>query len=260
MAAENRKESAYRVQALERALDILECFSLQDRELTLSEVTAKTGLNKTTAKRLISNLARRGYLKKLDSKRYQLGLRLFELGGIVQSSLNLREATSGPMSQIQKKTGATVLLGTLMEDQLALIDKREGRSFIRISADVGWRGPLHYGMLGMVLMAFLEPQEAKRILQKDKLQAYTPFSITNEEAFSLKLAHIRNQGYVIEKNEAVEGIVGIAAPIRDFSRQVIAALGIVLTNDQARNGMNEYVELVKGSCEKISRELGYLAI
>jgi DNA-binding IclR family transcriptional regulator len=164
------------------------------------------------------------------------------------------------MSQIQKETGATVLLGAVMEDQLALIDKREGRSFIRISADVGWRGPLHYGMLGMILMAYLEPGEVRRILQKDELQAYTPFSITNEDAFSLKLEHIRNQGYVVEKGEAMEGIVGIAAPIRDFSRQVIAALGIVLTNDQSRNGMNDYVELVKRSCEKISRELGYLTI
>lgn len=260
MTDTDRKEREYKVQALERALDILECFSLQDRELNLSEVAAKTGLNKTTAKRLISNLTERGYLKKLDSKRYQLGLRLFELGGIVHSSLNLRDATSVPMSRIQKETGATVLLGTIMEDQLALVDKREGRSFIRISADVGWRGPLHYGMLGMILMAYLEPREVRRILQKDKLQAYTPFSITDEDAFSLKLEHIRNQGYVIEKGEAIEGIVGIAAPIRDFSRQVIAALGVVLTNDQARNGMNGHVELVKKSCEKISRELGYLTI
>ena len=109
-------------------------------------------------------------------------------------------------------------------------------------------------------MAYIEPGEVSRILQKDKLRAYTPFSITDEDAFSLKLEHIRNQGYVIEKSEAIEGIVGIAAPIRDFSRQVIAALGIALTNDQARNGMNGYVEIVKRSCEKISRDLGYLTI
>lgn len=260
MATEDTKECKYRVQALERALDILECFSLQDKELNLSEIATRTGLNKTTAKRLVSNLTERGYLKKLDSKRYRLGLRLFELGGIVRSSLNLREATSAPMSHIQKKTGATVLLGTAMEDQLVLIDKREGGSFIRISADVGWRGPLNYGMLGMVLMAYLEPQEVKRILRKDKLLAYTPHSITEEDAFSLRLEHIRNQGYVIERGEAIEGIVGIAAPIRDFSRQVVAAMGVVLTYDQARNGVNEYVELVKKSCEKISRELGYLTI
>ena len=123
MTTADRKEREYKVQAVERALDILECFSLQDRELNLSEVATKTGLNKTTAKRLISNLTERGYLKKLDSKHYQLGLRLFELGGIVHSSLNLREATSAPMSQIQKETGATILLGTIMEDQLALIEQ-----------------------------------------------------------------------------------------------------------------------------------------
>lgn len=260
MDIEKRDGPIYRVQALERALNILECFSLQDRELSLSELATKTGLNITTAKRLISNLTKRGYLKRLDGKRYQLGLRLFELGWIVHSSLHLRNATSEPMSRIQKETGATVLLGAVMEDQLALIDKREGRGFIRISADVGWRGPLHYGMLGMVLMASLDPGEVKRILQKDPLRAYTPFSITDEEAFSLKLEQIRSQGYVVEKGEAFEGIVGIAAPVRDFSRQVIAALGIVLTNDQARNGMDTYVELIKGSCEKISRELGYLAV
>lgn len=260
MKAKDRKECEYRVQALQRALDILECFSLQDKELNLSEIAAKTGLNKTTAKRLVSNLTERGYLKRFDSKHYRLGLRVFELGGIVRSSLNLRDATSAPMSRIQKETGATVLLGTVMEDQLVLIDKREGQSFIRVSADVGWRGPLHYGMLGMVLMAYLDPAEVRRILQKDKLKAYTPFSITDEDAFSLRLEHIKNQGYVIEKGEAIEGIVGIGGPIRDFSRQVIAALGIVLTYDQARSGVDRYVDLVKRSCETISRELGYLAI
>jgi DNA-binding IclR family transcriptional regulator len=257
---ESEKPSKYRVQALERALDILECFSLQDRELNLSELVVKTGLNKTTTKRLTSNLVERGYLKKVDIKNYQLGLRLFELGWVVHSSLNLRDVSSDYMNTIQKQTEATVLMGTIMEDQLALIDKREGRNFIRISADVGWRGPLHYGMLGMVLMAYLEPTDVKRILQKDKLKVYTPFSITDEDAFGLKLEHIRNQGYVIEKGEAVEGIVGIAAPIRDFSRHVIAALGIVLTSDQAANGMNGYVDIVKKSSDKISRELGYLTI
>ncbi|MBW2000000.1 MAG: IclR family transcriptional regulator, partial [Deltaproteobacteria bacterium] len=260
MATRDKEENEYRVQALERALDILECFSLQVQELNLSEIAAKTGLNKTTAKRLVSNLTRRGYLKRLDSKRYRLGLRLFQLGGVVRSSLNIREAASGPMSQIQRQTGATVLLGAAMENQLVLIDKKEGGSFIRISADVGWRGPLNFGMLGMVLMAYLEPGEVKRILRRDKLQAYTPFSITDEEAFSLRLEHIRHQGYVVEKGEAIEGIVGIAAPIRDFSREVIAAMGIVLTYEQARNGVDEYVELVRGSCDMISRDLGYLAI
>jgi DNA-binding IclR family transcriptional regulator len=84
MKQKNSKESIYKVQALERALDILDCFSFQKRELSLSEVVYLTGLNKTTAKRLISNLTARGYLQQdPQSKTYQLGMRLFELGGIV---------------------------------------------------------------------------------------------------------------------------------------------------------------------------------
>ena len=87
MKHKNTQNSIYKVQSLERALDILDCFSFQNRELTLSEVVDCTGLNKTTAKRLISNLVNRGYIQHdLQTKRYKLGMRLFELGGIVFSS------------------------------------------------------------------------------------------------------------------------------------------------------------------------------
>ena len=81
METKKKNEPIYRVQALERALDIVDCFSFQRRELGLSEIAEMTGLNMTTAKRLISNLTRRGYLQQVpDTKRYQLGIRLFELG------------------------------------------------------------------------------------------------------------------------------------------------------------------------------------
>ena len=81
------QNSIYKVQAVERALDILDCFSFQNRELSLSAIVIRTGLNKTTVKRLISNLTTRGYLQQNpQTKTYQLGMRLFELGGIVFSS------------------------------------------------------------------------------------------------------------------------------------------------------------------------------
>ena len=84
METKKKDEPIYRVQALERALDILDCFSLQKRVQGLSEIAEETGLNMTTAKRLIANLTSRGYLRQVPgSKRYELGMRLFELGGIV---------------------------------------------------------------------------------------------------------------------------------------------------------------------------------
>jgi IclR family KDG regulon transcriptional repressor len=255
--------SIYRVQALERALDILDCFNFQNRELSLADVVFRTGLNKTTAKRLISNLATRGYLQQnLQTRKYQLGMRLFELGGVVFSSFSLRRAAAYPMTDLQNKTGATVLLGVRMEDQLVYVDKREGDGMIRISSDVGWRRPMHYGMLGMVLMASLESKEVDRILKKYPLQAHTPFSITDRDAFSLRLEEIRVQGYAVEKEEAVEGLVGIAAPIKDYSRRVVAALGLALPLGRRRldEDLAGIVKSVKYTCDLISSELGYLKV
>ena len=135
MKQHKQKNSIYKVQALERALDILDCFSFQDRSLSLTDVVQRTGLNKTTVKRLISNLTTRGYLQQdPGSKKYQLGMRLFELGGIVFSSFSLRQAASYPMTRLQSEAGATVLLGVNMDDQLVYVDKREGQGMIRISS------------------------------------------------------------------------------------------------------------------------------
>ncbi|MBT8370247.1 MAG: IclR family transcriptional regulator [Deltaproteobacteria bacterium] len=241
----------------------MDCFSFQDRELSLSETVIRTGLNKTTVKRLISNLESRGYLRQNpQTKKYQLGMRLFELGGIVFSSFSLRQAAAIPMTRLQNDTGATVLLGVEIDNQLVYIDKREGNGMIRISSDIGWRRPLHYGMLGMVLMASLGPADVQKILAEHPLEAHTPYSITDEDAYSLRLEQIRDQRYVLEKEEAVEGVIGIAAPIKDFSRQVVAALGIALPlgQRQANEKLARIAGLVKTTCEIISSELGYLKI
>ena len=259
----NPKNSIYKVQALDRALDILDCFSFQNRELSLSDVVLRTGLNKTTAKRLISNLESRGYLQQIpQTKTYQLGMRLFELGGIVFSSFSLRRAAAFPMTRLQSETGATVLLGVQIDDQLVYIDKREGNGMLRISSDIGWRRPLHYGMLGMVLMASHDLKDVRKILSEHPLQSHTPFSITDQDAFSLRLEQVRDQGYVLEKEEAVEGVMGIAAPIRDYTRQVTAALGIALPLGQRNlnENLDRIVELLKKTCETISSDLGYLKI
>jgi DNA-binding IclR family transcriptional regulator len=263
MKQKNNSNSKYKVQALERALDILDCFSFQNRELSLSEIVKITGLNKTTVKRLTSNLESRGYLQHDPQTRtYQLGMRLFELGGIVFSSFSLRRAAAFPMNHLQSQTGATVLLGVQIDDQLVYVDKREGNGMLRISSDVGRRRPLHYGMLGMVLMASLNSKTVRDILARQPLQTHTPFSITDQDAFSLRLEQIRNQGYVLEREEAVEGVMGIAAPIRDYTRKVTAALGIALPFGQRNlnKDVDRMVDLVKKTCDTISSDLGYLKI
>jgi len=121
---------------------------------------------------------------------------------------------------------------------------------------------LHYGMLGMVLMAYLAPKEARRIIQQFPLEGHTPLSITDDDAFNLRLGKIREKGYVLEKEEAVEGVMGVAAPVRDYARQVVAALGIALPVGQRSLNieLGQAIDLVKKACEDISSDLGYLKI
>ena len=263
METNKKNEPIYRVQAIERALDILDCFSFQQRELGLSEIAEITGLNMTTAKRLISNLTSRGYLQQIpNTKRYQLGMRLFELGGIVFSSFSLRKAAAHHITRLQHKVGVTVLLAVIMDDQLVYVDKREGRGVIRISSDIGWRRPLHYGMLGMILMAYLDPGHVKEILEKTPLQAHTSNSLTDKDAFSIRLEEIRKNGFIFEREEAVEGIIGIAAPVRDYSRQVIAALGVAIpvVKSNSEKKLEKTAEQIMATCDEISSDLGYLKI
>jgi IclR family KDG regulon transcriptional repressor len=164
------------------------------------------------------------------------------------------------MSHLQHATGLTVLLGAMMDDQLVYMDKREGLGLIHISSDIGWRRPLNYGMLGMILMAYLPFEKIKEVLKKYPLQAYASQSITDQDAFGLRLEKIRKDGYVVEFEEAVEGIVGIAAPIRDYSRRVVAALGVASPKAQIKSeeSIESIVDLVKEKCDEISSNMGYL--
>lgn len=253
-------KKVYHVQVVERALDILDCFDFQNRDLSLTQICSRTGLNKSTALRLASALVSRRYLSVNDSGRYSLGIRLFDLGSVVYSSFSLRDAASAHMTRLQQETSATVLLGVLMDGQLVYVDKRDGGGTIRISSEIGWRRAPHYGMLGMVLMSSLPEVAIDELLREHRLEAITRNTITDPQELKKRLSQIARDGYVVEYGEAVDGVIGIAAPIKDYSRKVVAAVGVAILwaqHDQA--SVQRVRESVCRAAERISGELGYLA-
>ncbi|HYA43580.1 MAG TPA: IclR family transcriptional regulator [Syntrophobacteraceae bacterium] len=253
----------YRSQALCRALDIMDCFSQRDRELSLTDIVQRTGLNKTTAKRMLYNLVSRSYLQQnFETRRYRLGMRVFELGGIVHSSFSLRDRALPHLVKLRDKTGLTVFMGVAVEDRLVYVEKLGGTGIIQISSAVGWHTNLHFGMLGMVLMAYLPDSRVHEILEKQPLVAYTPFSITDPHAFRIRLAEIRRRGFAEEHNEAHEGLSGVAAPIYDYSRVVVAALGVSLpeSRNHGPEAVREIGADVKAAAGGISHDLGYFEV
>ncbi len=204
----------------------------------------------------------RGYLKfDPATGSYSLGAKVFELGSIVFSSFSLRKAAASHMTELQQKTSGTVLLGAHMDDQLIYLDKREGNSAVRIASEIGWRRAPHHGMLGMVLMAWLPADRQAELLDKDPLRPITSRTITDLKTFRLRLAEIAHAGYVLERGEAVEGVTGMAAPIRDYSRSVIGAIGVALVDslhDEA--SIARATAAVRSAAHRISLELGYVTV
>ncbi|SHO52380.1 IclR family transcriptional regulator [Desulfopila aestuarii] len=253
----------YFVQSVDRAIDILECFTFSQKERTLNEIVQQTELNRTTVIRLLSHLMSRHYIKYDDRNRtYQLGTKLLELGGVALSSISLRKIAAPHLTRLRNDLGHTILLGERHGDNLIYIDKRDGKGGVLVvSSEIGRRRPLHFGMLGMVLMAYLPREEQEYLLKKDPLRPYTQVNITDKDSFLKVLSEIREKGYYVGREDAFDGVGGISAPIKDYRNKVVAALGFTMMLSLLdRPGVKEeMLEKVKEAALAISQDLGYIA-
>jgi DNA-binding IclR family transcriptional regulator len=254
------KEETFYNRSLERALQILITFNNERLSLTLAQLSESLSLARATVLRLCSTLVKYGFLKQdTESKRYSLGLKLFELGSVVFDSFSLRQTASPYLGQLHVKLGKTIFLGILDNDEVLYVDKREDpRNPISFTSKIGTRRPPYWGMLGPVLMAYLPDGDIKRLLQKSPLTATTKKSITNKEDFYKLLRRIREQGYVVDIEMALEGIGGAAAPIRDYTGRVVASIGIAfIASSVDQKDLKVIVKEVTATALNVSREMGY---
>ena len=250
----------YNNKSLERALQILGAFNAQQPNFTLAELSEAVHVPKATVLRLCSTLVHYEFLLlNKERHQYSLGLKLFELGSVVFASFSLRRIAAPFLINLQTRLGKTVFLGILREGQLVYIDKKENPfNPIRIGTQTGARRPPHFGMLGNTLMAHLSDEAVAELLKKQPLTSYTKKTITNVRLFKQRLAVIRSQGYYVDQGEAIEGVTGVAAPIRDFSKEVVAAVGVDFVSaveDEIR--VNRIIRETRKTAELISRAAGY---
>lgn len=255
-------EGRYNIRAIERAIGILNLFSPRDNKLTLDEITRRSGLSKPTAFRILSTLEYHKYiLFDPSDRRYSLGTVFLMLGGSVLASMSLRRVASPHLGRLRDELGVTVLLGALMDDSLVYLDKKEAEGPLRIAADIGWRrDPPHFGMLGMVLLAFRGEEEVRNTLARVPLSAYTRNSLTDPELFLRRLREIRRAGAAVEFNEAIEGVWGVAMPLRDAHEEVVAAVGVgqpMTAYSPAREA--ETLRKVGACVAAISEEMGSIS-
>ena len=217
----------YRIQAIERAVAILNAFSAEEPELGVTELAERLDLHKSTVHRFVVNLESAGFLEREPrSGRYRLGLRIFELGGLVMQQMNLWDEALPFLEGLVRDTGETGHLAVLDGGEAIYVERVEARRALRVPSAIGRGYPAHATNLGKVLLADLPTAELRELVSRKGLHAYTPNTITSLAELESELDRIREQGYAVDNEEYDEGLRCVGAPIVDHSGRVVAAIGI----------------------------------
>ena len=248
----------YRIQAIERAVAILNAFSMETPELGVTELAERVGLHKSTVHRFMVNLDAAGLVERnARTGRYRLGLHIFELGGLVMQQMNLWDEALPFLESLVRDTGETGHLAVLDGGEAIYIERVEARRALRVPSAIGRGYPAHATNLGKVLLADLPPERVAEIVAERGLASFTRNTITDPDELNAELERIRERGFAIDDEEYDEGLRCIGAGVRDHSGHVVSALGIggpVTRVTPAR--VDELGELVMAAARGLSRRLG----
>ena len=226
-----------RVQSVERSLEILEALA-GGGELGLLEVASRTGLQPSTAHRLLATLVVRGYaVQTRPSGRYMLGYKLAELAGAVgERSSRLRTLARAHLSAVQAATGESANLSVLAPPNSVYVDHLDGTRAVRMFARIGAAVPAHASAAGKAMLAYLPPEALAEVVGTEPLAALTAHTITSLAALRGELDTIRARGYAIDDEEHEPGVGCVAAPIFDRDASAVAALSVSAPTQRIRGG------------------------
>ncbi|SHF30657.1 transcriptional regulator, IclR family [Seinonella peptonophila] len=209
------------IRSVDRALDLLCCF-VERKQWTLTELTEKTGLHKTTVFRLLATLVDRGFLQRdTETEKYRLGIRIWELAAHMDQTNDLSILFLPEMTKLRDQLNETVSLYIRDGLERIRIQSVESQQTIRRVAPVGERMSLAVGASSKVLVAF-----AKHELIKQVVETCAGIEQIDFIDFAKKIDWVRKHGYAISYAERESGTAAIAVPILNRQASIVAALAV----------------------------------
>jgi IclR family acetate operon transcriptional repressor len=237
---------------LGRAFALLGCFTVADAELSLAEMSARTGIPKATVHRLVGQLAEWGAVEQTPAG-VRLGMRLFELGQLAPRHRDLRESALPHMEDLLQATAHTVHLAVLDGTEVVYLEKLTGRGGPPLPSRVGGRMPAHCTGVGKALLAF-SPTATVAEVAGSELVRRTPHTVTTPAALTRELADIRRSGFAYDREESTPGVVCVACPVLGTTGDVVAAISISGWSNRLDTG--RVASAVRTATLSISRQLG----
>jgi len=250
-------------QSLERGLAILECFSPERPVWGIADLAEELGMSRSTTHRYALTLTALGYLVRGSRRKYQLGLRVTDLGLSTLSSTSLREHARPHLEELGRRAPYTLAIAVLDGPELLSVDRlrgsRRGQHLIDLGMGEGSYLPVHCTAMGKLLAANLPPREQRELIAGLKLDRLGPNSISSRTALRSEFAEILSQGLATGDEELASGLYEIAAPVRSQTREVFAAVGMV-----AHRSMISLEQMVEhlgphlvATADRISARAGY---
>jgi DNA-binding IclR family transcriptional regulator len=216
-----------------KGLGLLEVLSHSDRPLGVTELALRLGIGKSNVHRLLQALVELGYARREEAGgTYAASIKLWELGSAVLANLDLRRAAQSWMEWLLDRTRETVHLSVLDGDEVVYVHKIDSTEPVRAYSQIGGRAPAHCVATGKALLAWLPAPQRESMAQR--LPGFSPRTITLAADFLREMERIRQQGFAVNRGEWRESVGGVAAPVRDPSGQVIAAIGLSGPIDRMR--------------------------
>jgi len=244
------------VQTLDRALDVIELLSLERDGLGVTEIGSRIALHKSTVHRLLNSLADRGYIEKTESSRYRLGLKFIELASLRLNHLELKTEAAPALRRLAELAGRVAHLAILDDTEAVYIEKVEPVASLRMYSQIGRRIPVHCTALGKSLLSGLEEGDLRTLLGRLPYQRFTASTKTTPAELRLEIDRTRARGWSLDDAEHEDGIRCVAAPVRDYTSKVIAAISVSGPANQGQRA-EDLADEVRGTALAISRRMGY---
>ena len=256
---DDERRPGFSNQTIQRAGTILRCFVESDTELGVNFISRKIGIHKSTVSRLLSALNRESFVEQNpETGKWRLGLGLLSLAGVVLERMDLRKAALIPLRTLVAQTQETINITVLDNNECVNIESIHSPKPIQYAGRLGRRTPLHCTSTGKVLLAFLTHEERGTLLS-GTLPACTKNSMIEKSTIEQELKKVYEQGYAVAHEEFEEGLSAIAAPIRDYTGQVVATVSISGPTYRIGPGQIEnFVKPLLEAANKISANLGYV--
>ncbi|WP_420748950.1 IclR family transcriptional regulator [Rhodococcus sp. O3] len=213
------------VQSLARGLAVVKAFDATHPRRTLSDVAKATGLTRATARRFLLTLAELGYVRT-DGSLFWLTPRVLELGYSYLSSLTLPDVARPHLEALAASVHESTSVSVLDGDDIVYVARVPVSRIMTVSITLGTRFPAHATSMGRVLLAGLSPEDLDAYLDRADLRPLTGRTVVTPDQLRAELDTIRRDGFCIVDQELEEGLRSLAAPIRDASGTVVAAVNI----------------------------------